>query len=441
MSCRIHIGGALQVLSQLPPESVHCVVTSPPYWGLRGYTGDEGMVGMEPTFDSHLAHLVSVFREIRRVLRPDGTVWLNYGDAFAGGGRGGGSPGREAAGNPQRGGMGGALASSATAASGFKPKDLMMMPARVAIALQQDGWWVRSDIIWHKPNPLPESASDRPCQAHEHVFLLSKSARYFYDSVAVSTPLKESSVRRLSQPTLLEQEGGDKDPKEGNRSHRKVLENLHKRGIPSGWAQSKNYKGQDPRYKDRDEDTITPGRPEALTGAHMRNVQTIASAQYSGAHFATFPPKLVEMCLKAGTSQYGVCSECGAPHIRETRADYRERDDMSYRRHYGDNPTEMDESNRWKGYPDLRKATATLGWKPSCDCEAEVVPATVLDPFGGAGTTGLVADRMARDSILIEISPEYARLAAERIEGDAPMFTSVELIGVPSNDLEEAQND
>lgn len=438
MSCRIHVGGALEVLATLPTESVHCVITSPPYWGLRGYTGDPGMIGLEPTFGEHVKNLVRVFREIRRVLRPDGTVWLNYGDAYANSGTGG------------NGATGGAdkstLASPMpppnttptrkTIPHGLKPKDLMMMPARVAIALQEDGWWLRSDIIWKKPNPMPESATDRPCSAHEHIFLLAKAPRYFYDAVAVSTPLKESSARRLAQPTLLDQEGGPKDPKTGNRSHRKVIENLHKRHFPSGWAQSKNYRSQDPRYADRDPETITEGRPEALTGANMRNVQTFASAQYKGAHFATYPPDLVQMCVKAGTSERGVCPVCLAPWLRQSTADYRQRDDMLDVRRYGDNDNELDASSRWHGYPDLRKTTATVGWEPSCKCGADPVPATVLDPFAGAGTTGLVAERLGRDSLLIEISQEYAELAADRILADAPMFTDVDLVGVPSQQTE-----
>ena len=169
----------------LADESVQCCVTSPPYWGLRSYQGDPHMIGLEPTFDKHLANLVDVFREVRRVLRKDGVLFLNYGDAYS-------SAGGE---NPQ--GHTGQMATRTVSQhrghdrprSGLKPKDLMMMPARVALALQADGWWVRSEIIWHKPNPMPESVTDRPTNAHEKVFLLTKSARYFYDAEAVRIPV------------------------------------------------------------------------------------------------------------------------------------------------------------------------------------------------------------------------------------------------------------
>ena len=170
----------------LADESVQCCITSPPYWGLRSYRGGENMIGLEPTFEDHLVNLVAVFREVRRVLRKDGTVWLNYGDAYQ---------------NPSgnfRNGYQGTVASRGSAshqsgwvkpqAHGLKPKDLMLMPARVALALQADGWWVRSEIVWHKPNPMPESCTDRPTSAHEKVFLLTKSARYFYDADAVRLP-------------------------------------------------------------------------------------------------------------------------------------------------------------------------------------------------------------------------------------------------------------
>ena len=180
MSVRIMVGDALSQLAALPDASVHCAVTSPPYWGLRAYRGDAGMIGLEPTFDEHLENLVAVFREVRRVLRADGTLWLNYGDAYSGGVPGGASPDGARKGRAD-------MASAAAPKRGreWKPKDLLMMPARVAMALQADGWWLRSEIVWHKPNPMPESCTDRPTSAHEKLFLLSKSAKYFYDAEAV----------------------------------------------------------------------------------------------------------------------------------------------------------------------------------------------------------------------------------------------------------------
>ena len=167
----IHVGDCLDVLASMPAESVHCCVTSPPYWGLRSYEGDPGMIGLEPTFDEHLSRLVEVFREVRRVLRTDGTCWLNYGDAYANDGKWGGSTGgKHAKGLHGQTGIG-----RQKVTTGLKPKDLMMMPARVALALQADGWWVRSKVIWHKKNPMPESCTDRPTSSYEEMFLLTKS--------------------------------------------------------------------------------------------------------------------------------------------------------------------------------------------------------------------------------------------------------------------------
>ena len=171
MNVRILVGDALSKLAELPDESVHCVVTSPPYWGLRAYKGDPGMIGLEPTFDEHLDNLVAVFREVRRVLREDGTLWLNYGDAYAGGGTTGRNDNGEStwSGGPVNSGP-----KEPRPRQFLKAKDLMMMPARVAMALQADGWWLRSEIIWHKPNPMPESCTDRPTSAHEKVYLFAK---------------------------------------------------------------------------------------------------------------------------------------------------------------------------------------------------------------------------------------------------------------------------
>ena len=281
MTVRFLIGDALSQLARLPDESVHCVVTSPPYWGLRAYKGEPGMIGLEPTFDEHLDNLVAAFREVRRVLRSDGTLWLNYGDAY----------------NAYNGGAGPSSKLSKTQSAArpdlqtgfglrdraFKPKDLMMMPARVAMALQADGWWLRSEIIWHKPNPMPESCQDRPTSAHEKLFLLTKSARYFYDAEAVRVAAAPSSVSRLAQDVPA-QMGSD-------RAHEGGKTNGNMKAVGNA------------------------------SGANLRNVWTIATHAYSEAHFATFPPALVEPCIKAGTSARGVCGECGAPWVRETQSD------------------------------------------------------------------------------------------------------------------------
>ena len=390
MSVKILVGDCLTLLRGLPAESVHCCVTSPPYWGLRSYKGDAGMIGLEPTFDEHLANLVEVFREVRRVLRKDGTCWLNYGDAYAGGGR------RKEGDTPEYvGGLSGksqgTLGSRPMPLCGYKPKDLMMMPARVALALQADGWWIRSEIVWHKPNPMPESCTDRPTSSHEKLYLLSKSARYFYDAESVRTADLGRDHRRnvVNQPDTS---GGFLAPHNGIRS-----------------AEGRNG-----------------------SGANLRNVWTIPTHSFSAAHFATFPPKLVEPCIQAGTSEKGVCSECGAPWVRSIEKKMvpvdNGRDTRIYQRK-DDRKENAGQSRRVNSQGVVCSyEVKTTGWNPTCQCKPQTsVPATVLDPFAGSGTVALVAQRMNRDAILIEISPEYAEMARKRIESDAPMFAAVEV--------------
>ena len=312
MSIRIIVGDVRERLRDLPDESVQCCVTSPPYWGLRDY-GQDDQIGLEQTPNEYVAQMVDVFREVRRVLRDDGTLWLNLGDSYAGNacglsdgsGSSDGSVGRGPAPKVDRKG------------NGLKPKDLVGIPWRVAFALQADGWWLRQDIIWHKPNPMPESVTDRCTKAHEYVFLLSKSARYFFDSEAIAEPALRAGDRA----------GGSK-------------------------------------YSSADAHIATRGRHTAATLAGLvsetrnrRSVWSIATKPFSGAHFAVMTPDLAELCIKAGTKESD----------------------------------------------------------------------TVLDPFGGAGTTSLVADRLKRDAIMIELNPEYAKIAEQRLRGDAPMFVDIEV--------------
>ena len=352
MTVRIMVGDALAKLKELPDESVHCVVTSPPYWGLRSYKGDTGMIGLEPTFAEHLDNLVAVFREVRRVLRSDGVCFVNYGDSYWSGG-------------PNN--------------FGWKAKDLMGMPALVATELMKDGYYRRSEIIWHKPNPMPESCTDRPTSAHEKLFLLSKSARYFYDAEAVKVP----AVRAGDVP-------GGRDGTDDPFDNRK------------GWV-----------------------RKEVPSHANLRNVWKIATHAYSEAHFATFPPALVEPCIKAGTSEKGVCGECGAPWVREVSRDLVKDNPGRQPPPLRSKPDGADQGNnraRDGHLPGSRIHVETVGWHPTCDHDAPTAPATCLDIFAGSGTVGLVADRLGRDAILIEISPEYAEMARKRIDDDAGLF-------------------
>ena len=362
MSIRILVGGALERLREMPAESVHCVVTSPPYWGLRSYEKDPGMIGLEPTFDAHLERLVAVFREVRRVMRPDATLWLNYGDAYTSGNRAtqmGNVGGKD---HPIMSGM-----PRPRTPAGLKPKDLMMMPARVALALQADGWWLRSEVVWHKPNPMPESCTDRPTSSHEKLYLLSKRSTYFYDAEAVRTP--------------------------------------------AGWTRgSPHAKAVPDRGKTADRG-IAYG-PQDGTSANLRNVWSIPTESFSEAHFATFPQKLVEPCIRAGTSERGVCAQCGAPWVREVETTYT---DGRAKGGFGTKTIDA-EHHRWETMPPKTRHDTTTGWRPSCECAHDTVPAVVLDCFGGSGTVAVVAQELQRDAILIEISPTYAEMARERIE-------------------------
>jgi DNA modification methylase len=288
----------------------------------------------------------------------------------------------------------------------LKPKDLCMIPARVALALQGAGWTLRSDIIWSKPNPMPESVTDRPTTSHEHLFLLAKRERYYYDQEAIREPICEATVNRLSQPNFEQQQGGPKDPKNGNRSERRTLENLKERYTKQGVWEDR-FEGYE-HWK-----TLGIGR-------NRRTVWTIATQPFSGAHFATFPPALVEPCVRAGSSERGVCPVCGAPWVRVVERE----------RVPGSSPTKNDaNSKRYGGNGDRHDAedmrshsvATTLGWRPTCDHDAEPCPATVLDPFCGSGTTLAVAIRNGRRGVGLDLSATYLHdIAAPRLAHTQP---------------------
>jgi DNA modification methylase len=412
VTTQIIIGDALTELRRMPSEFVDCVVTSPPYWGLRDY-GVEGQLGLEPTLGEHMDAMVRLFREVRRVLKIRGTLWLNYGDCYAaapngksaaaykadgtddrtfrdkpfstvgpiyeqqGAGHQSGRRGRS--GNLGNGGINGtAIPDGRIVAGGtLKPKDLCMIPNRLAIALQEDGWYVRSEIIWHKPNPMPESVYDRPTSAHEKIWLLTKSDDYFYDHEAIREPVTGGAHARAAGPNS--RQNVDRVPRS------------RKLKVPGGWDVQPGAHGTINRSGRTsatyvDAPGVTPksapegSRIKAKGSFHAtttqlvqtrnaRNVWTIAPKAFREAHFATFPPELARRCIAAGTPE-SVCGACGAVD------------------HCG-------------GL-----------------CQAfDRVPGKVLDPFGGAGTVGLVAESLGRDSILIELNPEYAEIAMRRIGG------------------------
>ncbi|HEY1190635.1 MAG TPA: site-specific DNA-methyltransferase [Gemmata sp.] len=356
---RIAVGDCLETLRALPDCSIHCCVTSPPYYGLRDY-GHVGQIGLEPSPVDYVEKMIAVFREVRRVLRDDGTLWLNLGDSYSA--HGSGAAGKELA------HQGGAIASRrAHRVEGMSIKQLLGMPWRVAFGLQSRGWILRQDIIWAKPNPMPESVRDRCTKAHEYLFLLSKSPRYYFDAEAIKEPAVSGTATRV-----------------GGRNTSDRLQNAVK-------PQSGGL------------------RPLA-SSRNKRSVWPICPKPYKGAHFAVMPEGLIEPCILAGTSGRGCCPKCGAGWVRVIE---RERVATRPGRETKATGDTLTDGNR---DPERHVTTSkTIGWEPDCKCEAaEPVPAVVLDPFGGSGTVGLVARRLNRLALLCELNPEYADLARGR---------------------------
>lgn len=384
----VHHGDAAAVLAALPEGSVHCCVTSPPYWGLRDY-GVEGQIGLEKTPEAWVERLVAVFAEVRRVLRDDGTLWLVVGDAYCGAPPGNDRPGYT---GPTR------------DRGGIKPKDLLGLPWMLAFALRADGWWLRSEVIWHKRACLPESVEDRPTRCHEQVFLLAKSARYYYDAEAVREPAAPESAARYAY--------GFGGPKNVEHHRQDAEEAAGCRTRPIGA---------------REQDGTRNGT------RNKRTVWSLAPEPFAGAHFATFPTKLVEPCVLAGTSARGACAACGAPLARVIEKGGA---DEEHQAACGGDAAGEYHGTSTKGHAagGVQDASAvkarilagmltrrTTGWEPTCACgpAAGVVPCVVLDPFVGSGTTGVVARRRGRDFVGIELNPEYCAMARRRIEASA----------------------
>jgi DNA modification methylase len=393
MEHRIIQGDCIEGLRTLADASVHCCVTSPPYWGLRDY-GHDRQIGLESTPEAYVARMVEVFREVRRVLREDGTLWLNLGDSYCGGG--GYAPDAPCNKRRAEGESWGAMNAFSTREGearkksrpgytppGLKPKDLVGIPWRVAFALQTDGWWLRQDIIWHKPNPMPESVRDRCTKAHEYVFLLTKSERYFYDADAVSEPSVE-----MTRP----------------QSEKRRLQRMN-RGVVTAGAFGQSSKGVD--GGESPTHIMRSGERR-----NRRSVWTVTTKPYKGAHFATMPPDLVEPCVLAGTSEEGCCPHCGSPWARITERKKLTRPrPNAYTKRHGEEGTGNHCANDVAGV-----SVVTKGWQPSCKCsEHRPVPCLVLDPFAGSGTTLAVAAQLGRSGVGCELNPEYVKLAHERI--------------------------
>jgi DNA modification methylase len=338
MTVQILVGDARERMREMQDESVQCVVTSPPYWGLRDY-GVAGQMGLERTPEEYVAALVAVFREVRRVLRNDGTLWLNLGDTYqnAKGQAGGIDPKQPA----RRHG----LRPQDISIAGLKPKDLVGIPWMVAFALRLDGWYLRQDIIWAKTNAMPESVRDRCTKAHEYIFLLSKSRRYYFDHVAILEPMAASSERRLAQ-NIAAQNGSVRVPGKTNGPMKAVS---RAKGNAKTFRGGGSYTGGRSFDNSLKVERASHGNAPNETGLrNKRSVWSVASKGFKKAHFATFPPALIVPCILAGCPIGG----------------------------------------------------------------------TILDPFAGAGTVGLVASRLGRDAILIDLNPTYTAMAQERIDAD-----------------------
>jgi DNA modification methylase len=451
MSATLHCGDVRSVLATLPDESVQMCLTSPPYWGLRDYGtaswdgGDAGcdhlapalgmsekntlgripgyreqlpptnsanvgklqqyrdqcgkcgarrvdnQLGLERTPEEYVANMVAVFREVRRVLRPDGILWLNLGDSYANPGATSRNVGRLVKGlREKQYGVGNARGNRLEAAeqsdllpakdfTGLKPKDLVGIPWLVAFALRADGWYLRSEVIWAKPNPMPESVTDRPTKAHEQVFLLSKSERYYYDAAAIAEEPAESTVRIHSSPNVQARAGDWQVDNLGNGHG----------GLQNG--------------------IVRPTR-------NARSVWTIATQPYAGAHFATFPEELARRCILAGSAARA-CEHCGAPWERVTEREKGEEQAHQRPKHLQSAKSTLSMSGGSDGWQRLGSKVTETGWQPSCACPSNTGAAqsTVLDPFGGSGTTAAVATGHGRRAIYIDLNPAYLDLAEHRI--------------------------
>jgi DNA modification methylase len=408
-------GDALTKLKNLPDGIIQTCITSPPYWGLRDY-GVEGQIGLEPSPEEYVSALVEIMREVKRVLRDDGTLWLVLGDSYAGSW---GDSGHR----PERTGIDGVQREKNTdwykrdghprmnkpptvSPPGLKPKDLVGIPWRVAFALQEDGWWLRSDIIWAKPNPMPESVSDRPTSAHEHIFLMTKSPKYYYDQDAIREPRKEESKKRAIRGTGEENKYADGTYFPDHKLSPQIV------------SQPRKHLGYD-NMEEKVKSGETVLHP---LGANKRNVWTINTESFSEAHFATFPTNIVEPCILAGSSRQA-CPKCGTPWVRVVeRTVVEPLDEKPYQGQRQLRPATMgpgSQGNQSSSLAQPEKVARKLGdFIPGCKCENNdgTGKSVVMDPFAGSGTTGLVAVRLGRSFVGIDLNSEYCDMMKRRLK-------------------------
>ena len=419
----IKIGDCREVLKTLPDKHFQTCITSPPYYGLRDYgtaswvggsencshigdtlgnnrnfideggrgsnkaslsTGDcikcgakrvDSQIGLEETPEQFVESLVNVFREIKRVLKDDGTLWLNLGDSYSSGGRTT-TTNQSVRGDKDYG------VTRPPPVEGIKPKDLFGIPWRVAFALQADGWYLRQDIIWHKPNPMPESVQDRCTKSHEYIFLLSKSPHYYFDNVAI----KEETI-------TFDNSNRDRDTTKLNNTPGRTK----MAGLKTNQYETRN----------------------------KRSVWTVNTKPYKEAHFAVFPTDLIEPCVLAGSSAK-ICSGCGKSYRREMVTT--DVPDRTVRDHMVGVIPKRDKPSRMNSKDMLSLTKEDNGFVKQCECDTDHTEQDrIIDPFGGSGTTALVADRHNRDATVIELNEEYIEIAKNRLEGDAPLFAKVEV--------------
>lgn len=466
----IHLGDAYEFLKLLPAKSVHSCVSSPPYYALRNYgipttewpevtftifgfpvtiPAETCCLGLERTPMAFTAHIVLIYREVMRVLRDDGTVWLNMGDSYAG------YWGENYAHKPfgddrtpdestppnkpsfnfkkrpsdqttstllgsKDTQMNALRAHEVATFPGVKPKDMIGIPWMLAYALRDDGWFLRSDIIWHKPNPMPESVRDRPTKAHEYIFLLSKSDRYYYDHYAIKTPPKESSViNGKNGEQIMANKYAWGRAMEGS-----IDDNRKDQGREIGKQKRKEKSG----YKELPDWNKMSPEEQMSIGANKRTVWEIATHSYKEAHFATFPEELPATCIKASTSEL-CCAKCGSPYKRLVEEKLvpgvgasktfvvDERDEQADDNSQG--------SNRQKAghKPGHILETRTTGWKKTCKCDTDkTANAVVLDMFSGSGTTAMVARKLNRDYFACDLNPKYVGMSGNRLHKEVGLF-------------------
>ncbi len=388
---KIYCGDCTEVMPAWDKEIADCCVTSPPYWGLRDYglpptkwpDGSVCCYGLEPTIDLYVSHTVLIFAEVWRVLKPEGTLWLNLGDTYNSG-----LPGSRNAERWPKQSRNDHKPANKPLQTELKTKDLCGIPWRVAFALQAAGWYLRQDIIWHKPNPMPESVQDRCTKAHEYIFLMSKNKKYYYDIDAIRVKQIESN---------------DSRPRMGQGPNTKYNQKR------SSWNETHN-----------DNRRLTIGnkirdKEDHPKGKNKRDVWTVPLAPFPEAHFATFPPALIEPCILAGCPEW-VCKKCGKARVRIVeRGEFKaqRKQDAQYAKNALDKNLRTVRDNGWntedKFCPGMSYESKMTGWT-DCGCNAGFTGGLVLDPFMGSGTTALVAYENNRNYIGCELSPKYVKL-------------------------------